>query len=81
MSVTLVVYSREGCHLCEDMIGVLRELQAQLSFALEVVDVDSDDELAARYGERVPVLVGEGRELCHYQLDAASLGAYFAKIR
>jgi len=81
MSVALVVYSRDHCHLCHDMVAALQAMQAQLSFVLEVVDVDSDDELTARYGERVPVLVAEGKELCHYHLDTAALGAYFAEIR
>ena len=63
------------------MIAALQAMQAQLSFELEVVDVDSDDELAARYGERVPVLMAEGRELCHYHLDPVVLDAYFAEIR
>lgn len=81
MTVTLVVYGREDCHLCHDMIAGLQAMQAQLSFALEIVDVDSDDQLAARYGERVPVLVAEGRELCHYHLDSSVLSAYFAEIR
>ena len=81
MSVVLVVYSREHCHLCHDMIAALQAMQAQLSFELEIVDVDSDDELAIRYGERVPVLVAEGRELCHYHLDSSVLSAYLAEIR
>lgn len=80
-SLALVVYSREHCHLCHDMIAALQELQARLSFRLEVVDVDSDDELRMRYGERVPVLVAEGEEICHYHLDLVALDAYFAKIR
>ena len=77
----LVVYSREECHLCQNMIAALRELQARLSFHLEVVDVDSDEELRSRYGLKVPVLVAEGEEICHYQLDPVVLDAYFAKIR
>jgi glutaredoxin len=80
-SLALVVYSREHCHLCHDMIAALQELQARLSFSLEVVDVDSDGELRMRYGERVPVLVAEGEEICHYHLDPVALDAYFAKIR
>ncbi|MDN5935077.1 MAG: glutaredoxin family protein [Nitrosospira sp.] len=77
----LVVYGREHCHLCHDMIAALRELQARLSFRLEVVDVDGDADFRARYGERVPVLVAGGQEICHYHFDRACLDAYFAKIR
>ena len=77
----LVVYSREHCHLCHNMIAALQVLQARLSFRLKVVDVDSDDELRSRYGERVPVLLAGGDEICHYHLDRVALDAYFAKIR
>ncbi|HMX15949.1 MAG TPA: glutaredoxin family protein [Rhodocyclaceae bacterium] len=69
-----VVYSRGYCHLCDELVA---ELQAVLAawphaavFAVDVVDVDADEQLEGRYGERVPVLEFEGRELCHFRLDA-----------
>lgn len=80
-SPVLTVYGREGCHLCQDMIAALQELQARLCFHLEMVDVDSDDDLKSRYGERVPVLMAGGEEVCHYYFNPAALDAYFAKIR
>jgi hypothetical protein len=77
-----MVYAREHCHLCENMIAALQELQARLPFRLEVTDVDSDHDLRLRYGERVPVLVADNREeICHYHLDRDALDAYLAKIR
>ena len=79
-TATLTVYSRAYCHLCDDMIAGLRELQAGSSFALEIVDVDSDPALEARYGELVPVLVGSAGELCHYHLDASKVNDYLNKI-
>ena len=63
------------------MIAALRELQARLSFHLDVVDVDSDEELQSCYGLKVPVLLAGGEEICHYHLDPVALDAYFAKIR
>lgn len=80
-SAVLIVYGREYCHLCQDMIAMLHKLQAQTPFRIEVMDVDSDAELATRYGERVPVLVAGGEEICHYHLDHVALDAYFARIR
>ncbi|MEO8991986.1 MAG: glutaredoxin family protein [Nitrosospira sp.] len=77
----LMVYSREHCHLCQDMIASLRELQMRLSFHFDVVDVDSDEKLQSRYGLKVPVLVAGEEEICHYHLDPIALDAYFAKIR
>ena len=76
----LTVYSRAYCHLCADMIAGLRDLQAGAAFELEVIDVDGDAALEARYGERVPVLAAAGVELCHYHLDAAKVDEYLSKI-
>jgi len=65
----LILYYREGCHLCEVMLQALRGLQRQLGFELQLVDVDRDAELARRYDEWVPVLCLGEREVCHYRLD------------
>ena len=73
----LVVYAREGCHLCEDMISALRQRQARQCFSFQVIDVDTDQALRSRYGERVPVLVAGDMEICHYHLDPAAFGKLF----
>ena len=77
----LTLYSRTYCHLCDEMIAGLRELQARFHFELEVLDVDADAALESRYGEDVPVLVHGGRELCRHRLDRAGVTAYLAKLR
>ena len=47
--------------------------------SLEMVDVDSDEELERTYGHKVPVLTAaDGEEICHYFLDQQALDAYFA---
>ena len=79
--VTLTVYGRAHCHLCQDMIAALQEVRARLPFRLDIIDVDGDSILKSRYGELVPVLVAEGEEICHYHLDPVALDAYFTKIR
>ena len=78
--VELTLYSRVYCHLCDDMKAALAPLQERCGFALAVVDVDTDEALERRFGERVPVLAHGDRELCHYHLDAAGLTAYLARI-
>ena len=78
--VELTVYSRVYCHLCDDMIAGLREMQVGDRFELQVVDVDSDPLLEARFGELVPVLMSARGELCHYHLDAAKVNDYLAKV-
>ncbi|MDR3098449.1 MAG: glutaredoxin family protein [Paraburkholderia sp.] len=67
--VHLVLYGRAWCHLCEDMRVALEPLAAAAGARIELIDVDSDPALQARYDELVPVLVCDGVELCHYRLD------------
>ncbi|RAS38234.1 glutaredoxin family protein [Paraburkholderia bryophila] len=65
----LTLYGRAWCHLCDDMRVALEPLLAEFGAQVDVVDVDSDPVLEARYNERVPVLLCDGVELCHYHLD------------
>ncbi|MBT2790747.1 MULTISPECIES: glutaredoxin family protein [Paraburkholderia] len=65
----LTLYSRAWCHLCDDMRAALEPLLAEFGAQVEVIDVDSDPSLEARYNELVPVLLCDGIELCHYRLD------------
>jgi thiol-disulfide isomerase/thioredoxin len=77
--IRFTLYSRSYCHLCEDMLAALSALQgATQRFAVEVVDVDADPALVARFDELVPVLFGapDGPELCHYFLDEAAVRDY-----
>lgn len=74
--VQLVLYSRTYCHLCEDMLHALDSLKRDFSFVVKVEDVDADPALEALYDEKVPVLVADGNELCHYFLDEAAVRAF-----
>ena len=70
----LVVLSREGCGLCQDMLHALAELErSQAIPTVSVVDVDSDAELARRFGLKVPVLLLDGTAICHYTLNSKEL--------
>ena len=70
----LVVLSREGCHLCEDMLRELATLELAGSIpVVTVIDVDSDPELARRFGLKVPVLLLDGAAICHYTLNSKEL--------
>jgi hypothetical protein len=64
----LVVYSRQGCHLCEIMIEELLPL-ARGRARVRVRDVDTRDDWRELYGRRVPVLEYDGLSLCEYRLD------------
>ena len=75
---TLTVYRRSGCHLCDEMIAGLRELQTRFCFKLQVVDVDSDPALEQLYGEKVPLLAHGEQALCQYVLELPAVTAYLA---
>jgi glutaredoxin len=60
-SVRVVMYTRRGCHLCEDAWRALERARARHGFALEAVDVDGHPELASRYGLEVPVVTVDGK--------------------
>ena len=79
----LIIYGREDCHLCQDMILALQNLQHQVSFNFKVIDIDSDSELVIRYGEKILVLISSltNQEICHYFLDLAALDDYLGKFR
>jgi len=75
-----ILYTRANCQLCEEMLAALRARMGA-GFPVEIVDVDSDPALRARYGEHVPVLVDGDTELCRHVFDPAKFAAYAAKIR
>lgn len=76
----LILYGRAQCHLCHRMEEALRPLQSELGFGLEWVDVDCDAMLAARYGDRVPVLAAsDGQELCQTFLDEGVVRRYLGQ--
>jgi hypothetical protein len=70
----LVVISREGCGLCDEMLHGLAELErAQTLPPVTVVDVDSHPDLVRRFGLKVPVLLLDGSVICHYTLNSNEL--------
>ncbi len=73
---TLVVYSRPGCHLCEDAIAQIVSLHDEgYRFELHEVDIESSDLLLRRYLERIPVVEVDGVEASELVLDRAALKA------
>ena len=71
--IQFTVYSRHGCHLCEDLLQQLYQLQQAHDFEVFEVDVDSSPQLIEQYGSQVPVVTCDGEQLCHYFLDQAAI--------
>ena len=78
--MTVTLYTRAGCHLCEEAERVLRAEQAATPFHLELVDIDGDPELARRYGVRVPVGAVDGQDLFDYEVPVDLLRARLGRV-
>jgi glutaredoxin len=70
---TLTLYSRAGCHLCDEARAALERVRARSPFSLHEVDITTDDALHRRYLERIPVVSLDGEELFEFFVDEAAL--------
>ncbi len=71
---TVTVYTRRGCHLCDEALAVVAAV-AQGRAAVAVVDIDTDPALVERYTVRVPVVAVDGVEIAEYEVSPAVLVA------
>jgi glutaredoxin len=69
----VTLYTASGCGLCERALEVLCEAQAELGFALEVVDIGGDDELERRYRVELPVVEIDGERAFTYFVEPEAL--------
>ena len=69
----LVLYSKPGCHLCEEMKGVLDRVRTRMPFTVREVDISTDPDLLARYGLEIPVLEIDGRKAAKYRITEREL--------
>ena len=75
--MSLVLYGKPGCHLCDDARVVLERVGAPFA----EVDITSDDALHAAYLERIPVVTLDGEERFEYFVDEAALRGLLDKVR
>ncbi|MDH5711896.1 MAG: glutaredoxin family protein [Gammaproteobacteria bacterium] len=73
MRAQLSLYTRHGCHLCEDMEQAVSELATELNFETKIIPINNDATLEQNYGHRVPVLMMGQNVICEYYLDKAAL--------
>jgi hypothetical protein len=74
MTPRLELLTREGCHLCEEAAATLGRLAAEAGLEPPLsIDVDADPELQAEYGDRVPVVLLDGREHAYFAVDVPRL--------
>ena len=73
--MTFTLYSKPGCHLCDDMKAVVRRVMqaAPMPIALEEFDISRDAKLEALYGIEIPVLLVDGIKAAKYRVSEAEL--------
>ena len=65
----VTVYSRHGCHLCEDAVKTLEGMREELAFEIEIIYNDGNPELEKLYGNEVPVIHINGEHHDFYRID------------
>jgi len=61
--VTIVVYGKPECSLCEKANAILHHLRREFDFDIEHIDITADPRLFRRYHEKIPMLMVDGREI------------------
>lgn len=75
MSARVTLYTRPGCHLCEDARAVVARVCEELGESFAEVDITTDEDLQDRYGEEIPVTLVDGRQHDFWRVDENRLRA------
>ena len=71
--ISVTIYSRPGCHLCDDMKAVVQNVARTIPLSLEEIDISTDAALEAEYGLEIPVLLVEGKKAAKYRIEEGAL--------
>jgi glutaredoxin len=65
----VIVYSRPGCHLCDEAKAAIQNSNCSEHYTLEEVNIESDDELLKKYKYDIPVVTIDGEEAFRHRVD------------
>lgn len=66
----VIIYSRPGCHLCDEAKAAIQNAGCNDSFTLEEINIESDDELLKKYKYDIPVITIDGVEAFKHRVNA-----------
>ena len=66
--IALTIYSRPGCHLCDEMKAIVARVARRVPLTLDEVDISADPALEQRYGLEIPVLLVNGKKAAKYRV-------------
>ena len=73
MAKSVIVYYREGCHLCEQVVASLFQLQEELGYKIKQIDIDNDPLLRDKYNVDVPVVMFNNEVIFYHFFDETEL--------
>ena len=73
VTVALTLYSRPGCHLCDEMKSVVQPMARELGCTVDEIDITGDATLEARFGHEIPLLFVNGRKAFKYRVTELEL--------
>ena len=71
--IHVVIYSRPGCHLCDEMKALVARTARSNSITVEEIDISTDPDLEKRYGLEIPVLMIDGKKIAKYRIGEDEL--------
>jgi len=69
----ITLYSKPGCHLCEEVRALLDELAPERGFSIDEINIETSDGLFERYRYEIPVVLIDGREIARGKVDEREL--------
>jgi thiol-disulfide isomerase/thioredoxin len=73
--IVLTLYSRPGCHLCDEMKAVVQRAAraAAAPITIDEIDISTNPDLEARYGLEIPVLMLNAKKVAKYRVEEKAL--------
>ena len=68
-TIRVDIYSRPGCHLCEEAKEVIERVRRRFPFTLSEINIETDPDLETLYGTEIPVVVINGNKAFKYHVD------------
>jgi glutaredoxin len=80
MKAQVTLYSKPGCHLCEEMKRVIARADCAEEYDLKEINIESDAELFERYRYDIPVLNINGLDVFKHRLRSPEFKAYLTNL-
>ena len=71
--IALTIYSRPGCHLCDEMKAIVARVAQRVPLTLDDVDISTNPALEQRYGLEIPVLLVNGAKAAKFRVTEEAL--------